>query len=70
MNITESNKELMKAFIRVLRDAGVAQTTSEMMCSMLKSKAEMDEVVTFIENNPTVMESDIMNKAIEVSEKN
>ncbi len=69
MKITENNKELVKAFIRVLRDIGVSQTTSEMICSMLKSKAQLDEVVNFIEKNPKATENEILEKATEIAKE-
>ena len=68
MKITEKNKELVKAFARIMRDIGVSQTTSEMITSMLKNKAQMDALVEFTEENPKATEAEILDKAQEITE--
>ncbi len=68
MKITEKNKEIVKAFARIMRDIGVPQTTSEMITSMLKNKTQMDALVKFTEENPKVTEAEILTKAEEISE--
>lgn len=67
MEITQSNMELMKAFIRVLRNKGIPQTTSGMICSMLKNKAQLDAMVDFIEKNPKATEEEVLKKATELA---
>ena len=68
MKITEKNKEIAKAFVRIMRDIGVSQTTSEMITSMLKNKTQMDALVKFTEENPKATEADILAKAQEITE--
>lgn len=69
MEITQSNVELLKAFARILRDKGIPQTTSEMICSMLKNKAQLDAMVDFIEKNLKATEEEVFKKATELVNK-
>ncbi|MBO4983660.1 MAG: hypothetical protein J6D23_06330 [Clostridia bacterium] len=68
MKITEQNKELMKAFIRVLANTSVSRNASEMICSMMRSKAEMDKMIAYIRLNPQATEEQILNKAMEITQ--
>ena len=67
MKIAEKNKEIAKAFVRIMRDIGVSQTTSEMITSMLKNKTQMDALVKFTEENPKATEAEILAKAQEIN---
>ncbi|MBO5101514.1 MAG: hypothetical protein J6C39_03200 [Clostridia bacterium] len=69
MKITEKNKEIVKAFARIMRDVGVSQTTAEMITSMLKSKMQMDALVKFTEENPKATEAEILTKTQEITER-
>ena len=68
MKITDKNKEIVKAFVRIMRDIGVSQTTSEMITSMLKSKTQIDALVKYTEENPKATEAEILVKAQEITE--
>ena len=68
MKITETNKELVKTFIKILKNMGVRQETSEMICSMIKSKKQMDELVEWLKSNQDVKEMEILDKAQEIAE--
>ena len=67
MKITENNKDIAKAFARIMRDIGVPQTTSEMITSMLKNKNQMDYLVRFIEENTDLTEAEILTKVEEIT---
>ena len=66
MIITENNKEIVKIFIKILKDMGVKQETSEMICSMIKSKKHMDDLVDWLKSNQEAGEIQILNKAEEI----
>lgn len=66
IKITEKNRELVKAFMIILRDIGVDPMITEMITSMLKNKTQMDTLVRFIEENPNVTGEEILDKAIEI----
>ena len=68
MKITETNKELVKTFIKILKNMGVRQETSEMICSMIKTKKQMDELVEWLKSNQDVKEMEILDKAQEIAE--
>ena len=67
MKITETNKELVKTFIKILKNMGVRQETSEMICSMIKMKKQMDELVEWLKSNQDVKEMEILDKAQEIA---
>ena len=63
MKITEQNREIVKAFMRIMIDIGVSRTSTEMITSMLKNQAQMDALVLFLEQNPNLTEMEILDKA-------
>ena len=67
MKITEQNREIVKAFMRIMIDIGVSRTSTEMITSMLKNQAQMDALVLFLEQNPNLTEMEILDKAQEIA---
>ena len=69
MTITEQNKYLVKAFVRVLRDMKVSPEGAQMITSTLQNKQQMDSLVAYIKCNNNATESELIDKAIEISQR-
>ena len=67
MKFTEQNREIVKAFMRIMIDIGVSRTSTEMITSMLKNQAQMNALVLFLEQNPNLTEAEILDKAQEIA---
>ena len=67
MKITEKNRELVKAFARIMKDIGISQAAAEMITSILKNKTQMDALVEYTQETPKATENDILEKAQEIA---
>ena len=63
MKVTEENKTLIKAFLRVLRITVKNQATRVAITALLQTKEQMDELVMFIQNNPKATEMETLERA-------
>lgn len=67
MEITEQNRKLVKAFLKILMNIGVTEETAGAIVTMLKNEEQMDEVVRYIEQNPQATEREIFDKVREIT---
>ncbi len=67
MKITDSNKTIVKAFIRMLLSVGLEKKTVEMIVSALSDVSQMRQLAFFLQENPKATESEILEKVLEIS---
>ena len=67
MKIMRENRELVKAFMRILMERHISDECIEMIVSMLADIPQMDELVRYIQSNPKATEMEVLDKAAEIS---
>lgn len=67
MKITDSNKTIVKAFIRMLLSVGLEKKTVEMIVSAVADVSQMRQLAFFLQENPKATESEILEKVLEIS---
>lgn len=67
MKITDSNKTIVKSFIRMLLSVGLEKKTVEMIVSAVADVSQMRQLAFFLQENPKATESEILEKVLEIS---
>ena len=66
--ITNQMKETTKAFMKILMSMNLPETSIKAITQMVWNKPEqMDKIVAYIKENPKATESQMLTKAIEIS---
>ena len=66
--ITNQMKETTKAFMKILMSMNLPETSIKAITQMVWNKPEqMDKIVAYIKENPKATESQMLTKAMEIS---
>lgn len=68
MKVTEQDRELIMAFVRILKTLGISKEAATLIVAMLKDAEQLDSVVTLIEQNPQITENQLIEAVQELSQ--
>ena len=64
---TEKNSERMRLFVRLLCAMGISEQAVIRICTIvLGNQTAMDDIIDYIDENPSRSETEIIRKAVEI----